>query len=113
MGHDENVHVAPPRDLARACAESLVVILRREVGGDAQLVVLEGGVREVALYSSTSDDQGRKSYKLLPETVHVPVGSLVQEVRLEWRLEGRTGGESHLSKESHVALVSHNFSNVV
>ena len=70
-------------------------------------------VVEAQWYSSTSDDQGRKTYKLLPETVHVPVGSLVQEVRLEWRLEGRTGGESHLSKESHVALVSHNFSNVV
>ena len=70
-------------------------------------------VVEAQWYSSTSDDQCRKSYKLLPETVHVPVGSLVQEVGLQWRLEGRTGGESHLSKESHVALVSHNFSNVV
>lgn len=70
-------------------------------------------VVEAQWYSSTSDNQGRKSYKLLPETVHVPVGSLVQEVGLQWRLEGRTGGESHLSKESHAALVSHNFSNVV
>lgn len=49
VGHDEDVHVAPPWDLTRARAESLVVILCREVGGDAQLVALEGGVREVAL----------------------------------------------------------------
>ena len=49
VGHDEDVHVAPPWVLARARAGSLVVVLSREVGGDAQLVVLEGGVREVAL----------------------------------------------------------------
>ena len=70
-------------------------------------------VVEAQWYASTSDGQGRKSYKRVPETVHVPVSSLVQEVGLEWRLEGRSGGESHLSKDSHLALMSHNFSNVV
>ena len=63
-------------------------------------------------YSSTSDAKGRKSYKLLPEIVHVPVASLVQEHGLEWHREGRSGGESILSQQSHLALISHNFSNV-
>jgi hypothetical protein len=63
-------------------------------------------------YSSTSDHQGRKSYVLLPETVYVPVTALVQECGLEWRLEGRSGGESILSTESHLRLMSHNYSNV-
>ena len=69
-------------------------------------------VVEAQWYSSTSDAQGRKSYELLPERVHVPVGSLVQEHRLEWQHEGRSGGESILSQKSHLALISHNFSNV-
>ena len=52
---------------------------------------------EAEWYSSTSDDQGRKSYKLLPERVHVPIGSLVQRHGLEWVHEGRSGHESILS----------------
>ena len=63
-------------------------------------------------YSSTSDDQGRKSYELLPEIVYIPITALVQESGLEWRLEGRSGGESILSKESHLRLMSHNYSNL-
>lgn len=63
-------------------------------------------------YASTSDDQGRKSYKLLPEIVYVPVASLVQEHGLEWHHEGRSGGDSILSQKSHLALISHNYSNV-
>jgi hypothetical protein len=65
-------------------------------------------------YSSTSDDQGRKSYTLLPEIVYVPVKALVQESELEWRLEGRSasGGDSILTKESHLRLMSHNYSNL-
>jgi hypothetical protein len=69
-------------------------------------------VVEAQWYSSTSDAQGRKSYKLSPERVHVPVASLVQEHRLEWQHEGRSGGESILSPQSHLALISHNFSMV-
>ena len=30
-------------------------------------------------YSSTSDDQGRKSYALLPEIVYIPITAMVQE----------------------------------
>ena len=68
---------------------------------------------EAQWYESTSDDQGRKSYKLIEGTVHVPVTALVQEHGLEWAREGRgPSGESLLSKESHLALMSHNFSNV-
>ena len=66
-------------------------------------------------YLSTSDEQGRKSYKLLEdELVSVPVASFVQEQGLEWQREGRSGseGQSLLSKESHLALVRHNYSNV-
>ena len=69
---------------------------------------------EAQWYLSTSDDQGRKSYKLEPEIVYIPVGSLVQEHGLSWEREGRgVNGESILSNNSHLALMSHNFSNVV
>ena len=64
-------------------------------------------------YLSTSDSQGRKSYKLLvDELACVPVCSFVQESGLEWQHEGRTGGQSILSQESHLALARHNYSNV-
>lgn len=69
-------------------------------------------VVEAQWYSSTSDAQGRKSYKLLPERVHVPIGSLVPEHGLKWQHEGRSRGESILSEESHLVLMSHNYSNV-
>ena len=49
---------------------------------------------------------------LLPELMHVPVASLVQEHGLEWAHEGRSGGQSILSPESHLRLMSHNYSNV-
>ena len=57
----------------------------------------------------------RKSYTLLEgEKVTVPVASLVQEHGLEWAHEGRGAtGQSILSKEAHVALMSHNYSNIV
>ena len=67
---------------------------------------------EAQWYECTSDDQGRKSYKLLDELAHVPIGSLVQEDELTWQHEGRSGGHSILSQESHLALMSHNYSNV-
>ena len=64
-------------------------------------------------YISTSDDMARKSYKLLPEVVQVPIGALIQEPGLEWAREGRgPDGESILSNGSHLALMSHNYSNV-
>ena len=69
-------------------------------------------VVEAQWYSSTSDLQGRKSYQLLEGTVTVPVSALVQERGLEWRHEGRTGGQSILADASHLALMSHNYSNV-
>ena len=67
---------------------------------------------EAYWYLSTSDDQGRKSYKIWPELAHLPVASLVQEHGLEWQHEGRNGGDSILAEQSHLALMSHNFSNV-
>ena len=52
-------------------------------------------------YISTSDDAARKSYKLLPEIVQVPIGALVQEHGLRWEREGRgPDGENILSNDS-------------
>ena len=61
-------------------------------------------------YLSNSDNQGVKSYELLEEIVHIPVASLVQEHGLHWQRESRA--QCLLSQESHVALMSHNYSNV-
>ena len=65
-------------------------------------------------YLSTSDYQGRKSYKLLEEKMTLAVKSMVQERELAWEREGRAGAgsESLLSRASHVALMSHNYSNL-
>ena len=63
-------------------------------------------------YASTSDNQERRSYKLLgDELVHVPVGSLVQEKDLEFDREGRN--DRILGDGSHLQIMRHNFSNVV
>ena len=64
-------------------------------------------------YLSTSDDQCKKSYKLLAgEVVSIPVESIVQEEELEWLRRGRVGvADSILSQESHLALMRHNYSN--
>ena len=51
-----------------------------------------------------------KSYELLEGIVHIPVASLVQEHGLHWHRESRA--QCLLSQESHVALMSHNYSNV-
>ena len=65
-------------------------------------------------YVSTSDSQGRKSYKLVAgETVVVPVDSLVQEHGLKWEREWQSANaEFIISKESHMQLMCHNYSNV-
>ena len=68
---------------------------------------------EAQWYQSTSDDQGRKSYRLLEGLAYVPIGTIIQEAELEWKREGRSGGESILSRESHLSLMRHNYSNVV
>ena len=70
-------------------------------------------VVEAQWYLSSSDDQRIKSYKLLPETVFIPVCSLVQDTELEWQKEGRGEGNSFLSPKSHARLVTINYSNVV
>mmetsp|Transcript_33919 Transcript_33919/g.106473 ORF Transcript_33919/g.106473 Transcript_33919/m.106473 type:complete len:190 (-) Transcript_33919:11-580(-) len=67
---------------------------------------------EAQWYLSASDNQGSKRYKLLPEIVHVPPDTFIQEHELEWSHEGRGDGESILSDASHVALMGHNYSNV-
>ena len=72
-------------------------------------------VIDVQWFLSTSDDQARKSYKLLAgETATIPIGSLVQEHGLKWEREWREGSgcEYILAKESHLALMQHNYSNV-
>ena len=66
-------------------------------------------------YLSTSDDQGRKSYQLLPELVQVPIISLVQEHGLEWAHEGRSPqrrAEHSLSRVPPGLEMSHNYSNL-
>ena len=70
-------------------------------------------VVEAQWYLSSSDDQRVKSYELQPETVFVPVCSLIQDTKLEFRKEGRTGGKSFLHPDSHARLMSINYSNVV
>ena len=72
-------------------------------------------------YASTSDDQSRRSYKLLDKEtpnvkslVHVPVKSLVQEKELEFERSGaREGNESLLGDACHNSIMRWNFSNVV
>lgn len=61
-------------------------------------------------YLSTSDDQQRRSYELLKETVIVPVDVIVQEVGLQFKRAGLH--ERILTDVSHVAIMSWNFSNV-
>ena len=90
---------------ARVASETIKVPGGRSIAKNAWIV-------EAQWYECTSDDQGRKSYRLLEGLAHVPIGSLVQEAELKWQHEGRSGGESILSKESHLALMSHNYSNV-
>ena len=51
--------------------------------------------------------------QLLEEVVHVPPDTFIQEHELEWSHEGRDGNESILSDASHVALMWHNYSNVI
>ena len=62
-------------------------------------------------YLSTSDSQGLKVYTLVDGEVSVLVRSLVQEHTLDWERTTRAG--SYLSQGSHLALMSHNYSNVV
>ena len=61
-------------------------------------------------YLSTSDEQQRRSYELLKETVIVPIDVLVQEVGLQFKRAGLH--ERILTDVSHVAIMSWNFSNV-
>lgn len=67
---------------------------------------------EAQWFLSTSDDQGRKSYRLLPGLVHIPVAAMIREHGLEWTREGRSSGESILSPASHLKLARHNYNDV-
>ena len=98
------------------------LLLAKSEGQTGQTIKVPGGRTiaknqwfiEAQWYLSTSDNQDRKSYRLLPELAHIPIGSLVQEHGLRWEREGRgREGKSILSQESHLALMSHNYSNVV
>ena len=69
-------------------------------------------VVEAQWYLSSSDDQRVKSYTLLPDTVFVPVCSIIQDTELEWQKEGRSGGQSFLHPDSHARLMAVNYSNL-
>ena len=72
-------------------------------------------VIDVQWFLSTSDDQARKSYKLLAgEIATIPIGSFVQKHGLKWEREWREGAacDCILHKDSHLALMQHNYSNV-
>jgi hypothetical protein len=59
------------------------------------------------------DSKGcKKQYKLLPEIVHVPISTLVQEhMSLSGSMRGGVvDGESTLKEVCHAALMQHNYS---
>ena len=60
-------------------------------------------------YDAT-DATGRK-YKLLPETVHITVRSIIQEQQLEFLRGGSETGDSVFPDEQHARLMTHNFAN--
>ena len=74
---------------------------------EAQLVPVEHS-------ATTNGTSVQAKYQLLPETVQVPVSTLVQEHELEWEHEGRSGagGESTLKEKCHAIPMQHNYSNV-
>jgi hypothetical protein len=51
---------------------------------------------------------GRK-YKLLPEIVHVPVRSIIQEQELEFMRGGSESGDSTFPDNLHTRVMTHNF----
>ena len=61
-------------------------------------------------YHPATDATGRK-YKLLPETVHVTVRSIIQEQDLEFMRGGSETGDSVLPDDQHARLMTHNFEN--
>ena len=63
-----------------------------------------------AQWYEATDDAGRK-YKLLPETVHVTVRSIIQEQELEFSRGGSEAGDSLFPDEMHARLMTHNFAN--
>jgi hypothetical protein len=67
---------------------------------------------EAQWYISSYNIDGCKKYRLLEEIVHVPVNTLIQDHKLEWEHEGRSGNESTLKEACHATLMQHNFSNV-
>ena len=63
-------------------------------------------------YDATSPDNSRRrSYKILPETVHVAVRSMIQEQQLEFMRGGSESGDCCLSDETHARLMCHNYEN--
>ena len=64
-------------------------------------------------FASTSEDQERRSYKLLSgldQVVHLLVKSVVQEPDLEFEREG--SHDRILGDAAHLSLMRHNYSNV-
>ena len=63
--------------------------------------------------SSTAEDHRVKQqkYKLLPDIIYIKVSTIVQEVGLELKHEGRSGSTSEctLSDEAHDRIMGHNF----
>jgi hypothetical protein len=64
-------------------------------------------------YLSTAEDHRAKrhGYQLLPEKVLVKVSTIIQELDLEFKHEGRAGtaAECVLSDEAHDRIMGHNF----
>ena len=63
-------------------------------------------------YDATSDDGSkRRSYKILPDTVLVPLRTIIQEQGLEFMRGGSETGDSIFPDAMHACVMRHNFSN--
>ena len=94
---------------------------------DKRVPTIKGGtpVVQAQWYVCTSDIAKRRSYKLLPDIVHVPISSLIREGGscldtsspnyyggpLEFFLNGRGEADSLLGDHEHGRIMRHNFSN--
>lgn len=65
-------------------------------------------------YLSESDDPSHRTYKLLPEVVHLPLNCVVQASDLEFHrnMRDESGGvRGVLTDASHLSIVAHNLDN--
>ena len=71
----------------------------------------EGTVVYSLIGTAASLHDKRLKYKLLPGVVHIKISTIIQEVRLEFQHEGRTGSaaECTLKDADHATIMTHNF----